>query len=345
MGRIIKNWPITIATLFSLFLIVGAFILARDAISPSVVQASTETALLKAIATKDSTGDGLPDWEKSLYGIPLNATTTDYFNLGMTDGEAVARGLIVPRAIADIKVAASPTTSYDLNDDSLPPAPADDTLTAAFAKNFMTLYLSAKEQNGGADLSESDIANLSKQVMDSLTSSISVAPDFKSAKDIKVSGSGADALKAFAVSAEAVFAANQSSATTSELFYLQNVVQNNDNSAIPYLISLAKSYRNNAVGLSTLLVPQELASDDLAIVNALMRISGITSDFARVNDDPLAAMLALNQYPGAVLNLKNAFTNIGNIYKTAGISLKAGTPGASFVNVIGKVNAKQQEKI
>lgn len=324
-------------------LIVGAFILARDATNPSIAQASTETALLKAIATKDSTGDGLPDWEKSLYGIPVDATTTDYFHLGMTDGEAVAKGLVVPKAIADITVAtSSPDTSDISTDDSLPPAPADDTLTAAFAKNFITLYMAAKEQNGGADLSESDISNISNEVMNSLTSSVTVAPDFKSASDIKVSGSGADALKAFAVNAEAVFAANQSDATTSELNYLQDVVQNDDTSAIPHIVSIANAYRKNAAGLAVLPVPQELAADDLTLVNAMMRISEVTSDFARVNDDPLATMLALNQYPQAVLNMENAFIDIGNIYKANNISIPAGTPGYFFVNLTSNMETKQQ---
>jgi hypothetical protein len=341
MGRILENWRITLATLFSLLLIVGAFILARDATNPSLAQASTETALLKAIATKDSTGDGLPDWEKSLYGIPVNATTTDYFHLGMTDGEAVQKGLIVPKAIADITVATSSSDISDITDDSLPPAPSDDTLTAAFSKNFITLYMAAKEQNGDEPLSEDDISNISNEVMNSLTSSVTVAPDFKSASDIKVSGSGPDALKAFAVNAEAVFAANQSDATTSEINYLQDVVQNNDTSAIPYIVSIAKAYRNNAVGLAVLPVPQELAADDLTLVNAMMRISEVTSDFARVNDDPLATMLALNQYPQAVLNIQNAFIDIDNIYKANGVSIPAGTPGYFFANLTSTMQAAQ----
>ena len=211
--------------------------LARDVASPAVAQASTETALLKAIATKDSTGDGLPDWEKSLYGIPADATTTDYFNLGMTDGEAVAKGLIVPKAIADITVATSSSSdTSNTEDDSLPPPPADDTLTAAFSKNFITLYMSAVEENGSADLSEDDITNITNEVMDSLSSSVTAVPDYKSAEDLTVAGSGPDALKAFAVSAEAVFAANTSDATTSEINYLQDAVENNDTTALSHII-------------------------------------------------------------------------------------------------------------
>ena len=89
-------------------------------------------------------------------------------------------------------------------------------------------------------------------------------------------------------------------------------------------------------------MPKELAADDLTVINSMMRIGEITSDFARVNADPLAAMLALDQYSQTVLNLENAFIDIGNIYKTDGISLSAGTPGASFVNLISDMEAKQK---
>src|SRR3990167_5251431 len=97
MGQILQNWRVITAILFSAVLIVGAFVLARGIESPSSAQASEETALLHAIATKDSDSDGLPDWEEALYGTdPHNQ---DSFHLGMSDGEAVAKGLIVPKAI------------------------------------------------------------------------------------------------------------------------------------------------------------------------------------------------------------------------------------------------------
>ena len=78
----------------------------------------------------------------------------------------------------------------------------------------------------------------------------------------------------------------------------------------------------------------------------MMRMSEITSDFTRVNDDTLAAILALQQYPQALIGMWNAFVNIGKIYETAGVSLQSGEPGSRFVNLIQdmaneKVSAKK----
>lgn len=340
MGQILRNWRIPAATVFSVALIAGAYLLARNIGSPPFAEASAETALLQAIATRDSDADGLPDWEESLYGT--DSHITDTFSLGMTDGEAVAKGLIVPKAIADIKTATSSPVS--LNSDGLPPPPADGTLTSAFAQNFFTIFMTAKEANGGGDLTESQMSEVASQALASLASVVVPASDYKSEKDITVSGEGPDAMIEYAVNAEAILAKNRPNTTTSEINYLKSALVDNDDTAYPHIASIAKAYRDSAVGLSVLPVPKELAVEHLALVNAMMRISGIASDFAKANTDPLATMLALQQYPNAVITLANAFINIGRIYKEAGISLPAGAPGASFVNLIANMNNKQATK-
>ncbi len=334
-----RDWRIVAATLFSAALVVGAYMLARDARSPQVAQASAETALLQAIASKDSDSDGLPDWEETLYGT--DPKVADSFHLGMTDGAAVTKGLIVPKAIADVPIAASAPSSTSVNG-SLPSAPADGTLTAVFAKNFFTLFLAAKQNTGGADLTEAQMNDIVNQAISSLTSSVTAAPDFKVARDLTVSGSGPEALKAFAVSAEAVFAKNVSPTKKSEITYLSDAVERNDATALANIALIAKAYRETAIGLSVLPVPQELAADDLMLINAMMRISEIATDFTRVNEDPLAAILALGQYPQATLGLINSFTHIGAIYKDAGVRVVAGEPGASFVNLIENTKKKQK---
>jgi len=338
MGQILEKWRVIVATFFAAVLIVGSFMLTRGIESPPLAQASTETELLQAIATKDSDSDGLPDWEEALYGT--DPYKVDTFNLGMTDGDAVAKGLIVPKAIADVAIATS-TNASNIVDPSLPPAPAEGTLTAAFAQNFFTLYLAAKQNNGGGDLSEADMQNVANQALSSLSSAIASTPDFKSLRDLTISGSSPEELKAFAVSAEAVLRKNKADATTSELNYLKSALLNNDNTAISHITSIAKGYRDSAVGLSVLPVPKELAADYLVLINSMMRISQITTDFTKVETDTLTTMLALQQYPQVVVTLGSAFINIGKIYAVAGISLPAGAPGASFVNLVSDLAREQ----
>lgn len=338
MRKIFERWSIPFAILFSTVLIIGAYLLAHSAALPPVAEASTETALLEAVATKDSTGDGLPDWEKALYGIPLNATTTDYFHLGMTDGEAVARGLIVPKAIANIPVATSTASSgdFDYAAHGLPP-PSPGTLTDAFSQTFFTLYLQAKQENNGVELSADQVNTLANQAIQDLSESVSATPPYEQMTDIKVSGKGPDALRTYAAEAEAIFKAHPADATTSEMDYLQDNLENHDSSALAHIASIAASDRTIAAGLAVIPVPEEIASGHLALVNALMHMAEIINDFSHVDTDPLTAMIALSQYEQASQDLGAAFVSLGQAYETENVTFSKGEGGAAFVGLATKL--------
>ena len=341
MGQILSRWRIGIAILFSAVLVAGAYAYAILGVRPQTVQASEASALLAQIATKDSNGDGLPDWEKQLYGIPLNATTTDYFHLGMTDGEAAAKGLIVPVAVADVPQTATASATSTPIDPSLGAPPASGTLTAAFARDFFTLYMNAEQQNGGTGLSADQINSIANQALADLAASVKQAPPYKQASDLSVSGTGTAAMKTYAADAEGVLMSGTANASTTEINYLQDAITNNDASALTAIASIAKSYRVAAAGIAALPVPSELASQDLALVNALMRLGEVVQDFTLVHSDPMASMLALQEYPQAILDLGNAFIGITQAYQAAGVTFAPNQPGASFVGLIPTIAAEQ----
>lgn len=331
-----RNWRVPAALVIAAALVVGAYVLGSQTASTPVAEASTETALLQTIATRDSNGDGLPDWEKALYGIPVDSTTTDYFHLGMTDGEAVARGLIVPKAIADVPLATSTgvvTTSPDA------PAPAaSGSLTDTFAKNFFTAYLAMKQANGDAALTQAQMSTLEQQTLNNLSVSIVPAPDFKTMSDLTVSGSGSTALETFAVAAENVMRVHTVQLPKSELQYLQDALDGNT-TAIGHISQIAKAYRDIATGFAALSMPKEVASDMLALINSMARIGEVATDFTRFKTDPIASMLALEQYPTAVRTMAHAFQDISAVYATAGVTLAPGTPGGSFIHIGDAITA------
>lgn len=336
--RLFVNWRILSATLFSVVLIVGAYTFARSVESPPAAQASEETALLEKIAARDSDNDGLPDWEEVLYGTdPKNS---DSLRLGMTDGEGVEKGLIVPKAFAALTPNAT-STSVLAFDPTLP-VPEEGTLTAIFSKNFFQAYVAAVQSSPNGKLSRSETQGVAKKLIDQLAQSVVQAPEFKSAKDLKTAGSGSEALKIFAVSAEAVFLANRANATTSEIRYLKSLLENDDTTAIPHLLSIAKVYKDTSAGLSVLPVPKELTNDMLDIINGMARLSKITEDFTRAGSDPLLATLALKQYPDVLQKFGKAFVRVNAVYRSAGVTFAPDEPGGKFVHLIERVVAKQK---
>jgi hypothetical protein len=330
---------VLLASVFAVAAVSGAYLLAQGAGAPRVAEASTETALLAQIATKDSTGDGLPDWEKSLYGIPLTATSTDYFHLGMTDGEAVAKGLIVPVATTPSAPAAQSTVPAASAVVGGVAAPGANSLTDTFAQNFFALYISATQGSGGT-LTSDQINSIANQALQQLTASVQPAPDFKTASDIKVAGSGPDALKAYAASAEQIFAANNPNLPEDQLQYLGEYLNNNDPAALAKLKALAASYENTATGLAALTVPSEVAATHLALVNALARLGWQIGDFSRSDSDPLAAMIALQQHSQTVIDVASALQKTADVFSAQQITLTPGTPGASFVNAMRTITKK-----
>ncbi|PIR83025.1 hypothetical protein COU19_02570 [Candidatus Kaiserbacteria bacterium CG10_big_fil_rev_8_21_14_0_10_56_12] len=342
MAIIPAHWRTGVAAVFALALIAGAYVVARGIESPEPAQASTETALLKQIAARDSDGDGLPDWEEALYGT--NPQVVDTFHLGMTDSQAVAKGLIVPKAVTATLASTTPKGNVVSTDPALPPAPAEGTLTAGFAENFFSLYLAALRASGDGNLSDTDLQNIATQALADLAQSVVLTPDYKSLRNLHTEGSGPDALRRFAAAADAVFIANKNTATKSEIYYLQALVEQKGDDAAAKLLAISKLYRTTAAGLAVLPVPAELAPDYLQLINAMARLSNLTEDFTRVDTDPLTTMLALQQYPQTVLNMGKALIQIGNVYKTEEVTFSADEPGAMFANVMSAIAAEQGKK-
>jgi hypothetical protein len=250
----------------------------------------------------------------------------------------------VPKANADLPPQTASSSTVDYAASGLPD-PTTGTITDGFSKAFFTLYVAAKNEKEGDDLSSDEINSLALQAVNQLSSTIASAPDFKTPSDLSFSGSGPDSLKAFAASAEAVLVQNAATSSKSDLEYFQDVVQSNDSLAVAALRSLAKQYRDTATGLSVLAVPRELADQDVAIINALMRLGEMYGDFSRFQEDPLTAMLALQQYKDTELSAEQAFTALASIYAREGIVLPPGMPGSVFVNLMENIGAIQAVQI
>lgn len=341
VASIYRDWRVFAASAVAIAMVAGAFFAARGIGGTPMAEASTETALLEQVAIQDSNGDGVPDWEKPLYGIPLDATTTDYLYPGMPDGEAIAKGLVVPIAAPPTAASTTPPSASiasDLAADGITSTPSNNSLTTAFAQNFFALYASAEEQNGGS-LTDDQINTLASQALTELETDVSPAPDFKSLSDIKTVASNSENLETFAGSMQGVFASYASNEPQGELYYLQDYLSTGNAADITALQQIAAAYQNSATGLAVLSVPTSAQNADLEIINAMARLGGIISEFAAVQSDPLEAMVALDQYPQAVTALSTGFTDLQTTYAGANVTLTQNMPGAQVVNLMSGVEA------
>ncbi len=320
-------------------MISGAYFYAIGGFIPRQVDATSITGALQSITTKDSDGDGLPDWEETLYGT--NPHKIDTFGLGMTDGEAVAKGLILPIAATPSATAtsANQTASSTSSNTTL----ATNSITAQFTKEFYTDYLAAKTSNGGKAPSKKQTTNIALNIIQKISTKNALV-NYRTLSQINISGSGTKALRSYAATAQKALTSNTLSENKWVPSYLQEAVSGSSTSteAITHIRNISHMYTKSAAILAEISVPKEVAQANLDLVNAYAHMGAVTSNMAKFNTDPLVTFLAITKYKTSLLALAHAYVELSNVFRTAGVTFATGTPGASFVNVATDVAAKQK---
>jgi hypothetical protein len=317
-----KSGSIVGAAVVAVALIGGAYYLSSGRVAQ--VNAASTDDILKAYAAKDTDGDGLPDWEEALYGT--DPTKADTFNLGMTDAEAVQKGLVKLKITAPTAPAAA-TSSLAA---SIPgPTAASTTLTDQFAQAFFNNYISTR---GSQPPTADQAAQFVQGAVANLVAT-QVRPDAYAASDIKVSGSGATALQAYAAQVDQVFASHSAQVSYDEMTYFADAAEKNDASAVTNLKAIASAYLGVAQAVAALPVPNEAAPADLAFVNAAARLGGTIGDLATVQDDPIRALVALGDYPTDAQGLAASLANLSAVFAQDGAVIPEGAAGYSFYHL------------
>ena len=308
------------ASLLSLILIGTAYSLSGPLpFHINKVGAESTHDLLVSYASKDSDGDGLPDWQESLYGTdPNNAHSV---NPSVSDADAVAQGLVQP------KFATATTTAIDANIiPGLNAAPT--TITDQFSRKLFGQYL---KNRGGSQPSASDIATFVEQGVTELKQNQTQQNTFNQGQ-VKVSGEGPDALLVYAATAEQSLSKTDIHPDKNELDYYSLAVNKNDAKALTEVKKYSDGYTAAAQSLMRNSVPKELASSHLKLANALMRISASVSDMSTLSSDPLRAMLGMATYTGNAKLMVSALNEMNDVFVAEHAVPTPGSTGSSFYN-------------
>lgn len=316
-----RTLHLTLASSAALALIVSAYVLSGPfSFRPTSAEAATAEELLKSYASKDSDSDGLPDWEEALYGTdPANPQS---FKVGIKDGDAVAQGLVKP------KVTSAPLPSDQGKSSSASESDvADNTITAQFSRNFFSEYLSA--YGWGATLTDVQLASFTEKAVTKLVAAHPFVPKY-SVSAVRVSGSGAAALKTYASQAEKAFAKNTIPSTKNELDYMDDAITRNDASGLVQVQKIGAAYTAIAKAYLQVPVPSEARVAHLKVVNAMVRLGEVITDMGTASTDPLRSLLGLTLYPESAGRLLDAFSELNAVFVADGVMLAEGQPGYSI---------------
>jgi len=322
-----RTVPLIIASIIAILLVGGAYVLSGPIPFIDRVTAQSSEELLKSYAAKDTDQDGLPDWQESLYGT--DPTNPNSFRADLSDSEAVSQGLLTPKP---------PTVPEPLGNLSVEGVnPAEGSLTDALAKEFFEVYF----LNRGAEPpSSEEVASFAEQFVRNFQEKNN---DFTSypLSSVRVAGSGPDALRAYAVAAEAIFDANDPRFPKNEMQYLDDAVVRNDTAALDKLARLGAAFSKTGEELLDVPVPTEAQVAHLAIANAMKHMGTSVTNMSKMETDPVRVMLGMETYANGAAEYRAGFTMMNVVFTTAGVAVTEGQPGYDFYDTtIRARNAK-----
>lgn len=290
-------------------------------LSTKRVGAESTHDLLVSYASKDTDSDGLPDWQEALYGTdPSNPYSV---NASVTDGEAVAQGLVAP------KFRNATTTPVDA---SVIPGPdaGPQTLTDQFGKDLFGQYLKAR---GSGEPSSADVATFVEQGVAQLKKNQAVQNAFNQGQ-VKVSGTGPEALLVYAAAAEKIITKIDAGKSKDEIEYYSDAVYKNDPAALVAVQKYAKDYAVAGKALMDIAVPKELATSHLRLANSLMQVSESLGDMGALKTDPLRAMLGMASYKDSSAEGRGALSDIWQVFHAENVVPAAGSTGSIFYHYL-----------
>jgi len=243
----------------------------------------------------DSDGDGLKDWEELLWKTDPKKADTD--GDGATDNEEIAQNRDPLKPGPDDKI----SKMEDLVAASERKTEEEQTVTAGYAKKFLSAYLMLKREKG--ELTAEDKQDLVESFMENVGTIQS--PDKYKVSDLKTIPSVASNIAGYAETMKKLFITDTQDLTditklyNNFLAFLYDESSDGDGSISDYVDAFslaADNYKNTGKTLLALQVPDGAKNAHLEVVNAFNNISQALMIMAEAHRDPIKAMMGQKLY-------------------------------------------------
>ena len=255
----------------------------------------------------DSDSDGLKDWEELLWKTDPSKTDTD--GDGTNDNEEISLNRNPLKAGPDDKIS-------DKEDLVAQEKAASDskqnTLTAAYARKFLTEYMTLKQQKG--ELSGLDKESLVQSFMDSLEPL--TVDDAYNISNIKISNDASESsIKKYANDMKKIFI-DEDHGFINELDVFEalfkNIKEGNPDfqkniESLNYSIGKYEELINKLIDT---IVPKILSKDHLEAINGLNNVKFAIKNMAFAPSDPVKAMMGRKLYD---IELQRAYSALNNM--------------------------------
>jgi len=276
----------------------------------------------------DSDGDGLLDWEETLWGTDPNNTDSD--GDGTDDGEEVANGRNPAKARPDDSIKTGGVANI-----SSPSSETEKlTQTGEFAVNFFSEYFRALSDGVFSNNENENIQNAATNFFVGKINSSNELPKFLS-KDINVVGTSQSTIKNYGNLLGATiskYEAKESYDNPDEL--LVEVLETRDKKYADRLKALGRDYVQSAEEMSDIPTPRGLLLLHLDLVNNLDSVGKSVAGLGNILTDPLQAMGTLSIYQKTLQNLYDTSGNLIKYIERNGVSYSRDEAGFRLFNNI-----------
>ena len=251
---------------------------------------------------KDTDGDGLKDWEELLWKTDPNKADTD--GDGTNDNEEIT--------LNRNPLKAGPNDKISEKEDLVAQEKAvsdskQNTLTAAYARKFLTEYMTLKQQKG--ELSDADKQNLVQSFMDNIEPLTVV--DQYSVSDIKITANTSDSVKKYAEEMKKIFIdERQGLISEPEVFkaLMKNIQEGADfQKDIESLNYSIGKYEELIKKMMNMIVPKELSENHLEAINGFNNTKIAIKNMTFASTDPVKAVTGRKLYD---IELKRAYDDL-----------------------------------
>ncbi|PJE73808.1 MAG: hypothetical protein COV02_00560 [Candidatus Terrybacteria bacterium CG10_big_fil_rev_8_21_14_0_10_41_10] len=261
----------------------------------------------KEILTKDTDGDGLADWEETLWKTDPNNPDTD--GDGMSDGDEVLAGrnptVAGPNDELSGNLPVNKTNGADVNEW------ISDSKTQISARKMMLNYLALKTAKG--TLTEDDKNELVNMFMGDIESAGENIEDAYDSSDINFTKSETSAvIKAYADEIKKTILDEKNIIQENEMQVFERMIEKkkNDENISAEVLSLTNTANVYKRIMEQFLkiknVPKSLSGEHLDMINAFNNLSIAVSDMAKIAEDSVSALIGFNVFKTETSRLYNA---------------------------------------
>lgn len=318
-----KLIPILIACL----IVVGAVIFSltydkKD--SPSVAVAGIKE-IIATNQEKDTDGDGLKDWEETLWSTDIRKADTDGDGAGDGDEVKAERNPLIKGPNDKLNLNKQTGTQNGTTTVNL-------TETDKFARNFFTKYMELRKLSDG-NISESErqllITELAQAGALEIKAKVYTLDDMKYTTDGNMEG-----MERYGHNLARIIIENSPQNPESELDILNEAITKDDPNVLKRLDLIIKNYKNIIKLSSETPIPQNATELHLEYINSLSRVVLSIENMKKLYTDPILTFSSLEYYKQSAESLEVAVINLSMFFLKNNIQFGENTYGYLFTKNI-----------